>query len=148
MRAARDWERILNRRNAASPVGIQFLGMSPLHWTRREYNQQADFLCHHTLEKRQSWQEVLTAPVAVDYRNGDFVAAWSDGGYDSGKGETAGFVISLRRGGQWMTLERGGVFMIDAKEIDSFFMEAVGLERCVQQQATWLNYVSENVAVW
>ena len=79
-----------------------------------------------------------TAPVAVDYRNGDFVAAWSDGGYESGKGGIAGYVISLRRGGQWMMLERGGVYMTDAKEIDSFFMEAVGLERLMRATASYL----------
>ena len=41
---------------------------------------------------------------------------------------TAAYVIPIRRAGPWQILEYGGTYMIVGVAIDSFHMEAVGLE--------------------
>ena len=68
---------------------------------------------------------------------GYFLAAWSDGGYDAGKGGTAGYMICLQRNSIWQCLARGGVYD-DCAHKDSLRMEAIGMEQLLSLIARYI----------
>ena len=84
---------ILMRIISQPDPAISFIGQSPLMWVQREFNVQADFLCHCTLDFKRSWQEVSIPPEDFLFQPGDFLAAWSDGGCDDIRGGTAAYII-------------------------------------------------------
>ncbi len=91
VRSARVWHKILKTVTSYvnAPPGLAIFEGSPLTWTPREHNRQADYLCHLTLERKQSWHDVLVEPSEFDFQEGDYLAGWSDGGYDGLAGGTA-----------------------------------------------------------
>ena len=65
-------------------------------------------------------------------RVGDCIAAWSDVGFDASRGGLAAFLISVQRGGNWETLQAGGVYDKSVSGNDSLRMEAIGMEMLMQ----------------
>ena len=80
---------ILKATDARKYPGLRYIGMSPLRWTPREYNKQADYLCHYTLGRKSERQEVSILPCNFALRPGDLLGGWSDGGFHEVEGGTA-----------------------------------------------------------
>ena len=67
-------------------------------------------------------------PSDFQFREGDFLAAWSDGGFDVVAGGTAAYVVSLFRDSKWQYLQMGGIYDATIRKNDSLCMEAIGME--------------------
>ena len=143
IRSSRNWYAILSKTRAskAGTLHVAYSGMSPLKWIPREYNQQADHLCHYTLKIKQDWHKELRPPYQISYKDGDSITGWSDGGFDKQAGGTAGCIISIRRDDAWQVLCIGGVFDSNTSNNDSLRMEAVGQEQLFSAMLKYVNVV-------
>ena len=108
---------------------LTYEGSSPLKWNPRDFNKQADYLCHQTLEQKQSWKDIQIAPSTWKLQSDDYLVGWCDGGYDAVAGGSAGYTISVQRDEHWTNLLRGGIFDSRIAGNDSFRMEAIGMEQ-------------------
>ena len=106
--------------------------------TPREHNRQADYLCHLTLERKQSWHDVLVEPSEFDFQECDYLAGWSDGGYDGLAGGTAAYIVAVQKGSVWTQLCMGGVYDASTTDNDSLRMEAIGMEHLFSKSLDYL----------
>ena len=93
-----------------------------------DFNVQADYLCHYTLELQRNWREIFVSPMDFHFQPGDFLAAWLDGGFDDTRGGTAAYIVVVYRGRQWHHLQMGGIFDSQTSQNDSLRMETIGME--------------------
>ena len=128
VRTGRVWEKILERCRTRRALRLEFAEASPLRWVKRQYNAEADHLCHQKFELKQSWRTVVEYPQDVRLLPGDCIAVWSDGGFDQDLGGTAAYVVSVRRHDQWQRLASGGCYDGCIFGNDAFRMEAIGME--------------------
>ena len=107
-----------------------FVGMS---WVLREFNKQADVLCHVTLGRKTEWRDVAVQPAEFELQAGDLIAGWSDGGFDRSEGGTAAYIINVKRDGLWTCLVSCGIFDGMTSNNDAFRMEAIGMELFIKE---------------
>ena len=132
VRAGRALYEILKITATRKGPALSYIGMSPLRWIAREYNKQADYLCHHTLQRKSEWQEFSIRPGDFELQPGDVLTGWSDGGFHNTLGETAAYIVQVRRGPRWIRLDTGGIYN------DSFRMEAIGMEHMLNVVLTYI----------
>ena len=137
IKIGRLWEHLLVRLTTSSRLLFEFGDGSPLRWTKRCFNSQADHLCHISLSRRDRWEEVPILAGNVRIEDGDLLAGWCDGGFHQTEGGTAGFIILLLRANTWSVLRYGGTYD-NSQSYDSFRMEASGLEMLLQ---SYLQYI-------
>ena len=75
VRAGRALYKILKITTDRKGPALGYIGMSPLRWIAREYNKQADYVCHHTLRRKSEWQEFAVKPGDFELRPVDVLAA-------------------------------------------------------------------------
>ena len=81
----------------------------------------------------------MVPPSEYSWSKRDFLAGWSDGGFDSGNGGTAGYIIAVRRGLDWTYLRMGGVYDGNTRGSDSLRMEAIGMEQLLYNMQKYIS---------